>query len=160
MLRAAIDTQVWVRAFLRPGGSAGAILQALRDGKFELVTAEPLLRELEGVFSRPKFARKHGRSLAYQRTFSESIRQAGDIVAIDGSVGACRDPKDDMLIEAAIRGGVSYLVSADEDLHATEVLEHMAPHRIKVVTVPEFLAALRGGGETEDGTDGEVLGDA
>lgn len=155
MLRATIDTQVWVRAFLRPEGSAGAIREALRNQEFQLVTAELLLHELEGVLSRPKFARRHGRSLARQQVFTQEVRQSADIVVVDGSVQVCRDPKDDVLIEAAIRGGAPWLVSADEDLHATEVLEYLTPFGIQVLTVPEFLAVLRENRSAADTTNEE-----
>jgi putative PIN family toxin of toxin-antitoxin system len=143
MLRVVIDTQVWVRAFLRPTGSSGTVRTRLLEGQFECLTSDPLLNELAEVLRRPKFERKHGKSRELQRRFVSQLRQAVVLVEVDEPVAVCRDPDDDVVISVALAGAAVYVVSEDEDLHAAEVREYLTPRGIEVLTVPEFLGVLR-----------------
>jgi putative PIN family toxin of toxin-antitoxin system len=141
-MRATVDSNVWTRAFLKVTGPAGRVAIALLEGRFTLVTSEPLLAELDGVLSRPSLVRKHGCSPEQVAAFVSSLREGGEIVALSGSVHLCRDPDDDSMIETAERGGVDCLVTEDQDLHAPEVKEYLSAAGIRVLTVVEFLRAL------------------
>src|SRR5438874_1137622 len=120
-MRAAIDTNVWTRAFLNVLGPAGQIARAFLDSQFTLVTSEVLLEELADVLSRRRVVRKHRRSRKEITEYVESLRAGGEIIGLSGTVRICRDADDNALIETAERGGVDCLVSEDKDLHAPEV---------------------------------------
>jgi predicted nucleic acid-binding protein len=56
---------------------------------------------------------------------------------------ACRDPDDDAILEAAIRGKATYLVTRDDDLKGDLDLVKLArQYRVRVVTVKRFLQRL------------------
>ena len=52
-------------------------------------------------------------------------------------VRICRDPNDDMLIEAALTGGANYVVTGDKDLLVLKAFE-----TVRFVTPSAFLARL------------------
>ena len=56
-LRAVIDTNIIVRAVLRPGGVSGQIFRAFRHGRFDLVPSTALLDELVRVLLGPSIRR-------------------------------------------------------------------------------------------------------
>lgn len=143
MLRAVIDTNVWVSATLNRAGAPVQVIAAFRQGRFTLVTSTPLLHEIAEVLTRPRFARKYGvtgadvtEPLAVQRHFAEFVPVVGDL-------RLCRNPDDDIVIETAIRGRADRLVTRDNDLKAApEIAEALAAVGIGVSTVRQFLSAL------------------
>jgi predicted nucleic acid-binding protein len=65
------------------------------------------------------------------------------VVEIDGTVRLCRDPKDDVVIETAIRGGAHYIVSRDADLtRDLALVDVLRIYGIDVLTVARFLERL------------------
>ncbi|GBC96990.1 hypothetical protein HRbin16_02806 [bacterium HR16] len=58
-MRVVVDTNVWVSALLNPHGSPARLVRAFRDGLFEAVASEPLLREIEAVVRRPRIWHKY-----------------------------------------------------------------------------------------------------
>lgn len=141
-MRAAVDTNVWTRAFLNILGPAGQIARALLEGRFTLVISEVLLEELADVLSRPRVVRKHKRSPAEIADFVHALRDGGEMVGLTGTVHDCRDPDDDALVETAERDRVDCLVSEDQDLHAREVRDYLSAAGIRVLGAREFLAEL------------------
>jgi predicted nucleic acid-binding protein len=64
-----------------------------------------------------------------------------------GRLALCRDPKDDYLIEMALLGRATHIVSEDDDLHDDpDVVAFLDQRDIRLVRLGEFLAALRDGG--------------
>ena len=61
MLRAVIDTNLFVRGLLR-GTVTMPLIPAWKEGHFRLVTSEELIAELFEVLARPKFSRYFTRS--------------------------------------------------------------------------------------------------
>jgi len=59
-------------------------------------------------------------------------------------VALCRDPKDDIFLDAAIAGQVTHLVTGDDDLKGDRALKDKLrdEHGIQIMGVPEFLAIL------------------
>ena len=70
------------------------------------------------------------------------MRQA-ESVEVTERVRACRDPKDDKILELAVNGNADYIVTGDDDLLA------MNPFRdIEIVRPAEFLTVV--GSETTE----------
>jgi predicted nucleic acid-binding protein len=60
-----------------------------------------------------------------------------------GRLALCRDPKDDYLLEMALAGQATHLVTEDDDLHDdADIVEFLGRRGIRLVRVGEFLAAL------------------
>ena len=56
-------------------------------------------------------------------------------VAISGTLHACRDPKDDMILECAVASGAACIISGDKDLLALDPFDG-----IRIVGPAEYLA--------------------
>ena len=67
----------------------------------------------------------------------------GQSVSVSGSVHICRDPDDNMVIETAVRGQATMLVTRDEDIYrAPEVLALLTSHGVTVVGLRALLASI------------------
>lgn len=137
MIRAVIDTNILVRAFIRRAGSVGPILEELLDGKYLLVYSGALLDELIDVLGRPRLQNKYEIEQSEVERLVELINLRGELVSPIQAIRACRDPKDDMVLEAAIAGGADIIVSGDKDLLVLSPFEG-----ILIVGPAEFLARL------------------
>jgi uncharacterized protein len=153
-LRAVVDTNIFAAALLSAQGPNAQVVRAVEEGKILLVTSEPLLLEIEGLLGRAKI-RQRGVSAATAASFRELLRRVSVIVPIQGNLKLCRDPKDNMLIETAIRGSADVLASNDNDLHAREVVDHLAPWGIRVLNVYELLRELSSGPPAEHAAEEE-----
>ena len=91
--------------------------------------------EIVRVAQRPKF-RKYFPEDAVER-LKAWMDTHFSMFEIDGITPRCRDPKDDYLLELAVKSHAIYLVSGDEDLLELEHIEDC-----KIVTVAQFEAEL------------------
>jgi len=140
---AVVDTSVLVSAFLNPVGFPARILAAAKRERFTMVTSAPLLEELREVLSRPRLMRARNTTPAEADTFVQSIADVANQVPVSATLQLCRDPDDDVLLETAIVGGATHIVSRDEDItRDPELLEQLEKRDIKGVTVSRFLAEI------------------
>ena len=112
-VRIVVDTNVFVTALLR-GATSRRVYDAFLRGQLTLVFSSDMLTELLEVLTRP-----HLRVLMHEdeiASFLALIRRDALIVRPTRSVAACRDPKDNMLLNCALAGDVAYLVTGDRDL--------------------------------------------
>ena len=65
------------------------------------------------------------------------VRLRGDLVSPNRQIDACRDPKDNCFLEAAIEGNADIIVSGDKDL-----LDMADFETIPIVSIAGFLAPL------------------
>jgi putative PIN family toxin of toxin-antitoxin system len=115
-MRAVIDTNILVSGLIRPRGAPGAILQALRDGRVVPLLSPAILEEIAAALSRPWLQEKYGVDEPAVETFLRFLVARGEIVEPRIEVRSCRDPHDDMFLEAAIAGSADRLVTGDDDL--------------------------------------------
>jgi putative PIN family toxin of toxin-antitoxin system len=141
---AVVDTNVLVSAFLNPVGFPARVLAAAQRERFTLVTSAPLLEELREVLSRSRLMRARNTTSADADTFVQSIADvASQVVPVSGTLQLCRDPDDDVLLETAIVGGATHIVSRDEDItRDLELVAQLEKRGIKAVTVSRFLAEV------------------
>src|SRR5687767_8550681 len=115
LLWVVIDTSVWVSAILTPSGPPGRIVRAFVEGRIQVVMSEYLFAELGEVLERPRIKRRHTDRDDASELLS-LLRSRARMVVTSGTIHACRDAKDDLILETAIVGQAQYLVSRDEDL--------------------------------------------
>jgi uncharacterized protein len=137
-MRVVLDTNVLVRAILRPRGSGRLILSALCHGDYTLLYSQDLLDELVDVLNRPRIRLKYGLSGTDIATVIRLILLRGERV-VPAQIAACRDPEDDRFLEAAVGGKADVLVSEDGDLLALHPFD-----TIPIVSSGAFLQMLRG----------------
>ncbi len=136
-MRAVIDTGVLVSAMIRRQGTTGEVLCALRDGRFTAVYSTDLLVEIIDVLGRPGLRAKYHIEPDDISVVINMIRLRGDLVIPTRKVAACRDPKDDKFLEAALAGCAECIVSGDSDL-----LDLTPFEKIPILRPAEFLARL------------------
>ena len=137
MIRAVIDTNLIIRAVIKPGGRVGPVLRRLREGGYTLLYSEPLLIELADVLNRPRIRQKYGLSPQDIQTVLALILLRGEAVTPARRIDTCRDPKDNMILEAAVAGNADGISSGDDDLLSLREFEG-----IPIVVPADFLRRL------------------
>jgi putative PIN family toxin of toxin-antitoxin system len=115
-MRTVVDTNILIRAVIRPRGTVGPVLLRLRQGEYTLLYSRPLLEELIDVLNRPRIREKYRLNDLDIQTVVGLILLRGEAVAPTEQIAACRDPKDDKFLEVAVAGRADVIVSGDKDL--------------------------------------------
>jgi putative PIN family toxin of toxin-antitoxin system len=119
--RAVLDVNVLLRIILskKPEGVAAALWELLAKRRFEIVTSQPLLKELRETLLVPELADVHGWSPGRIEEYVDALRESAvtvpGIVPVDVPELAERDASDLPLIAAAVEAGAA-IVTQDADL--------------------------------------------
>lgn len=141
---AVIDTNVWVSAFLNPDGYPARLIRAGKDGMFFIVSALPLLDELQEVLRRPRIRKIRRVTDEDIARFVEGVAAVVQFVPVPGTLNLCRDPDDDIILETALQGKAHYVVTRDEDMtRDLDLVEHLHRLDIEILTVQRFINLLR-----------------
>jgi putative PIN family toxin of toxin-antitoxin system len=140
VLRAVLDANVYVSAYVRPEGTPGQIIERfLRHAAFELVVSTEIAAEVLHSLAYPKVL-KAARSRTEPELWFEDILVLAEMIPGEHQVsGISADPDDDKYSAAAIEGLAAFVVSGDPDL--LEIREHLG---IRFVTPRAFLDLLVG----------------
>lgn len=130
--RVVIDSNVLV-SILKGSPRLSLIYNAFKDGRFKLVISAGILKELSAVLYRPSL-----------QIDSDDIKELFLLIKINAlrfrpriRLNACRDAKDDFILELAVEAKAHCIVTGDKDL-----LE-LSPFRgIPIITPKEFLKRL------------------
>ena len=136
MLKAVLDTVVFVRALINPDSQCGRVVFEHFD-KYRLFVSKEILEEILEVFRRPELTSKFQTLVELDVTRVLAI--LGSAEAVDGLAveRGSRDPGDDKFLGAADAVQADYLISEDQDLR---VLAQYAG--TKIVGCEEFLKVL------------------
>lgn len=142
MLRAVLDANVYVSAYVRPEGPPGQIIERFfRDAAFEIVLSAEIVDEVLQALAYPK-VRKATRTNVEAELWLEDILVLSQLIAGEYKIsGVSHDPDDDKYIAAAIEGRAVLVVSGDLDL--LTVGEHQG---VRIVTPRAFLDLLGAAG--------------
>ena len=141
MIRAVVDTNVLISGLIKPRGRVGPVLDLLRDGAFTYLYSDVLLEELLAKLSLPRLRDKYHLNTDDVDTILSLLLRRGEPVHSRRRIRQCRDPRDDMLLEAAASASADYLVSGDRDLQVLHPFEG-----IPIVSPARFLEVLSAGG--------------
>lgn len=131
--RYVFDTNVIVSALLFTDSTPGRAFFHVLDHSTVLMSPS-LLKELQAVLSRPKFDRYVTREEREQ--FLAALLREAVLVEVTEQVQVCRDPKDDQVLDAAINGQATCIITGDADLLA------LHPFRgISILSPGDFLIA-------------------
>jgi uncharacterized protein len=137
VLRAVLDANVYVSAFVRPEGPPGQIVQRfVRDRAFELVLSAEIAEEVLQALAYPKVL-KSARTKVEPGLWFEDVVMLAAFVADQPIESVSEDRDDDKYIAAAIEGRASFVVSGDPDL--LEIKEHAG---VRIVNPRVFLNLL------------------
>ena len=131
-MRVVFDTNALISAVLFPKSVPGQAFTHARHNGTILVTVT-LVTELRDVLARRKFERYL--SAESRDAFLAAFVLEVAFVENTELITACRDPKDNHVLEAAINGAASCIVSGDNDLLI------LTPFRdVPIVTPAEYLS--------------------
>lgn len=137
MTRSVIDTNILIRALIKPLGTVAPIIVRLQQGKFTLVYSQQLLDELIEKLELPRIRIKYGLDREKIENFLTLLVALGERVEPDRKVSVCRDPDDNLVIEVALAGKAEFVVTGDEDLLVLKQFE-----TVRFITPREFLSIL------------------
>ncbi len=114
-MRVVLDANVLIAALTKPGGSAGRLVRAWREGRFDVVASAETLTEACLVLDARWLAR-----LSSQEAIRDLLAELGSrsLKVKGGAIEGVRlkDKGDVRLVEAAAAGKADYLVTADREL--------------------------------------------
>jgi putative PIN family toxin of toxin-antitoxin system len=133
LISAVIDTNVIISGVLF-GGEPGRVLLLAAQGDFEFLISDAILNELTGVLQRPKFKLP----LSYVEQLRMELSHSARLIVTHSSIRAVKaDLDDNRILECAVDGKASYIVTGDSDL-----LDLRTFRKIRIVTPSEFLEIL------------------
>jgi putative PIN family toxin of toxin-antitoxin system len=130
--RILLDTNVLLSAVLF-GGKPERLFEAVRSGRASAVTSLHILREFQDVLTSPRF----GISARVAEELAVEMASFMEVVPVGPPRGRwVSDPKDDPIVEAALRGEATVIVTGDRRLLQAEV------PGLRVITVAEMVTRL------------------
>ena len=142
-IKAVIDTNIWISALINPFRYPAKLRKHFENGDFAAVISEPILDEIVDVLSRPKIKDKYEITPEDIRELLTLIEERAEYVLISGDINICRDKDDNLIIETAIKGETSYLVTRDDDIKFDKKVSlFLSQHGISVLTVAKFLKLM------------------
>jgi uncharacterized protein len=131
--RVVVDTNVLVSRLLLPGSIPGqAVRKAVDTG--QLLISDDMMAELAAVLSRSKFDPYV--TIGDRQEFIRLLGRVAERIPITYTVHACRDPKDNMLLELAVNGSADLIVTGDQDLLVLRVYQE-----IPIITPAAYVAS-------------------
>ncbi|MCI0494648.1 putative toxin-antitoxin system toxin component, PIN family [candidate division KSB1 bacterium] len=131
MIKAVIDTNVFVAGLINETGAPAKIINFWEERSFDLLISEMILNEYKALFLTftkiPEIKSKE---------ILEIIEQLGIEIDVRENYFACKDISDNKFLDCAINGEANYLV--------TKNLKHFPKdfRGVKVVRVGDFLDIL------------------
>ena len=114
------DANVLVSAASAPNSTARRAFDAdRREGT--ILLSDRLVDELKDAMARRNFDRYL--SLDERAEFLSALRRETSGVTITADIHQCRDPRDDRILELAVSGGATCIITGDDDLLALDPFE-------------------------------------
>jgi putative PIN family toxin of toxin-antitoxin system len=142
-VKAVIDTNIWVSALLNPFGFPARLRKSFERGEFQVVISTPMLEELAEVLNRPKIKNKYGITEDDIQELLILIEERSSDVLLSGDIDICRDKDDNLIIETAIKGRATFLITRDDDIKFDKkILSFLMQYSVTVIPVAKFLTLL------------------
>ena len=137
MPRMVVDTNVLIRALLKPDSSDGLVIRRAVEGKLDLFFSLKLITELKRTLTYKRI-RKRAVTNDDVKIFLKTLLTFGNITSITEKINLCRDPDDNELLSVAVsipKEKTVYLISADKDLLTLKG----KIEKVNILTPQEFL---------------------
>lgn len=123
-----LDSGIWISAF-QFGGTPQAALDSV-SSDHTVAICNQIVAEVCGTLVR-KFSWKDEEVLSILKAYTSD----GTHVEVTGTVhGVCRDPKDDMIFECAVKSHAEIILSGDNDLLSVKTYRG-----VQVLTARQYL---------------------
>ncbi len=134
MLKAVIDTNVWVSGLLTHG-KPREVLNRFENGLFTISYPPELIDELRKIPNHRKLASRI--STAELENIIALIELSGTLITIGHVPPVSRDPNDDIFLACAVSSHSDFLITGDNDL-----LDLKTQSSTEIVTPAAFLEIL------------------
>jgi putative PIN family toxin of toxin-antitoxin system len=124
-----IDTNIWISYLL--GSLLRSIDEKILSKEITIVVSDEMLKELSEVSNRPKF--KNIFTAERIKKLFSLLDSYAVVVSPSKKINACRDKKDNFLLEVALEGKADYLITGDDDLLALDPF-----HNTRIIKPKEF----------------------
>ncbi len=122
-MRVVLDTNIIVSATISSHGFPARILRAWDEDVFELLVSSDLLAEYREVLGYERIRRRHGKNDTELNQLVAEYRHGGIEVEPAEAIAAIpNDPDDDRVLECAVTGNATHIVSGDPHLLALRKL--------------------------------------
>jgi putative PIN family toxin of toxin-antitoxin system len=139
LLRAVLDTNVYVSGTILAHGTPFEILEAWRRQAYVLIISEAIIAEIERVLHYPRIRDRYTVSEEDVVRLVESLRADALVVPGDCEVsGVSSDPDDDKFLACALEAQADCIITGDPDL-----LDLGRYQGIDILKPREFLERLR-----------------
>lgn len=143
-MRVVVDVNLLVRGSLSARGGSATLIRALKQRRFIPIASKPYLHEIYQVLGYPRLLRRYPVNPKQRQHLIAQIYSRAVWVEPAAHVALCRDPHDDYLLEMALLGRASYLVSEDRDFHDDpDIIFFLEQRGVQLVRLGAFLALLR-----------------
>ena len=133
-----LDTNVIVSALLSQSGAPSEIFNLWEEDEFSVVISIRLLNELEHTLKYPKVIKYLKLSEEELRLFLDHFRTFASVVEPELTLEVIKnDPDDNRVLECAVAGKASYIVTGDK--HLLELEEYQG---IEILSPSSFLTLL------------------
>ncbi len=126
--RIVIDTNVIISAMILKESKPRKVLDwVIKNGR--LLMSSELFSEIEDVADRERITKYL--SLDEKKEFVDYLSINSEFISPNEQITACRDPKDDMILELATNGKAGYIITGDTDLldlDTFELIDIITPH--------------------------------
>lgn len=129
-----IDTNIIISGLLK-SQVAGNLINALFAEKFKIIFSKNLFEEINQVIRYNKF--KNLITNEESQILKDYLKLKAIWVKRKKKLDICRDPKDNIILETAKAGNVTYIVTGDKDLLILKKYQ-----KIKIITLKEFLKII------------------
>ncbi len=124
-MRVVFDTNIFISAFVFPGGQGQEALERIAEGVDHLLISKPLLHELLKVLGR-KFSRER-EELSRVAVF---LADLGEMIHPRSKVRILDDEADNRILECAIAGHAEVIVTGDRAM-----LKHRCYRNIEIISL-------------------------
>ncbi|MEE9304242.1 MAG: putative toxin-antitoxin system toxin component, PIN family [Thiotrichaceae bacterium] len=135
-MRIVLDTGIFVSALISKNTPPDMLYNAWRKRRFDLITSDVQLEEIERVFFYKKLERFIQKKEAL--LMIDTIGSVAEILVDLPVVDLSPDPNDNMIIATALKGRVDYLVSGDKK----DLLSLKTVQNIPIITARKAVAYL------------------
>lgn len=143
-MRVTCDTNILVRAAIRPLGPARAALEATTQPPHRLVLSEFILDEVHRALHCDRIQRQFAIGNEEIDRLANALRAVADVVTIpEGCTLVATDPDDDPVIATAVAGQADVLCTLDQHLRKPLIHAYLATYNVRILTDVELLLELR-----------------
>ena len=132
MVKAVVDTNVFISGLLNKEGLPRKIFLAFKEGQFQLFISPLILTEILTSLNKPRIC--HLVDSDDKKELFLFLENFASFVFPKEKISICRDVEDNIILECAVAGKTDFIVSGDKDLLALPAFRG-----ISIVTPAEFL---------------------